>query len=169
MSGIINEHFNFLEVVKKNKDKFINTIYKEQVYHNEYFITRSLFPGLYPHHLPQSYNKKIFELVWKKNSELLDTISKEKFRIDRGAHQYLMRYWQIMLGEFHPTLHRKLGMSFGKTHEEVDKICKFITEQERPIAVINDTAEIKDIDKVSSSFKEAFETILHKKSNYEKK
>lgn len=168
MSGIINEHFDFLEVIKENKDKFINPVYEEHLFHNEYFILRSLFPGLYPHHLPQSYNKKTFEIVWEKNFDLLDKISTEKFRIDRGAHQYLIRYWQVMSGEFHPTLHRKLGMSFGKTHEEVEKIYKFITQQERPIAVINDTVEIKDVDQVSSKFKAGFETILREKSNFEK-
>src|SRR5690606_24066147 len=41
MSGIINEHFKFSEVVQKHKDKFINPVYEEHVYHNEYFITRS--------------------------------------------------------------------------------------------------------------------------------
>jgi len=167
MTGIINEHFNFSDVVKKHRDKFINPVYEQQIYHNEYFMTRSLFPGLYSHHLPQSYNKSIFSEVWEKNYEHLDKISMEKFRIDRGAHQYLMRYWQVMTGQFHPTLHRKLGMSFNRTHEEVEQIINFIINQERPIACINDTVEV-NIDEVSVRFQAAFDTILGEKSSFEK-
>ncbi|MGG2084589.1 stealth family protein [Lysinibacillus pakistanensis] len=168
MSGIVNESFNFREVVEKNKHKFINPVYEEHLYHNEYFLKRSLFPGLYPHHLPQSFNKKIFDLVWKEKFALLDKACMEKFRVDRGIHQYIMRYWQVMQGEFHPTLYRKLGMSFGRTHEEIIEICDFIVNQKRPIVVINDTVEIEDIEKVSNSFKEAFDTIFSKKSEFEK-
>ncbi len=54
-AGVINQNFDFQKYVKKNKNKYLNSIYQDQLYLNEFYTKRYYFPGLYHPHLPQAF------------------------------------------------------------------------------------------------------------------
>lgn len=168
MVGVINQNFNFQEQLRKNKGKFIHPIYGDQLFINEFYQNFNLLPGFYTVHLPQAFKKRTFVEVWGKERELLERVSSNKFRQITDVHQYLMRYWQLIKGEFEPTFYRKNGWSFFFPEKENDKITSFIRNQERPLICINDSEEIMDFERTQNRIAAAFESILPEKSSFEK-
>ena len=166
-AGVINQNFDFQKYVKKNKNKYLNSIYQDQLYLNEFYTKRYYFPGLYHPHLPQAFKKSTFSKVWDAEPEILNNVSKNKFRTLKDVCQYLMRTWQIMSGEFEPVYYRKIGFSFGRTDQEIERIKEFIEKQERSIIVINDSISIDNISMLSKQLKESFDKILKQKSSFE--
>lgn len=167
MTGLINSYFNFNETKREHKEKFINEVYGDQLYNNEYFIKKSLFPGLYNHHLPQNFLKSTFVEMWKSCEDVLRMSAKEKFRVNKHINQYFVRFWQVMSGKFHPELYRKMGRSFGNPEYEIDQILKFIKNKERKFIVINDSTYIENVEAVIEKISNEFNILYPTKSTFE--
>lgn len=168
MTGVINSYFNFKDTIVKNKEKYINKSYGDQLFNNEYFIRKSLFPGLYNHHLPQNFLKSTFEEMWETCESVLKDSAIEKFRTNKLISQYFVRFWQVMNGNFYPELYRKMGRSFGNPEKELVEIVNFLKNRERKFIVINDSIYIKNINKIIKKINNEFQILFPIKSSFEK-
>lgn len=171
--GTINDHFDMKAILKRDKRKWFNLKYKPQLLLRTLCLLPSpRFPGFWQHHLPTSFCKSTFELVWQEEGELLDTTCSSKFRTANDVSQWLMREWQIASGKFEPR-----NSSFGKSfHMDrkgvgiVNDIGKYITSQKGHIVVIND-GEMSEREFIMAKkiLANSFDAILPSKSSYEKK
>ena len=46
--------------------------------------------------------KIFFDIVWSKETELLEEVSTHKFRQKDDINHWLIRYWQLCTGHFNP-------------------------------------------------------------------
>lgn len=167
MVGVMNQNFNFKEQIKLYEDKFINEVYENFLYINQFYRQFNLLPGFYTIHLSQAFLKSTFEEVWNYERELLENVSKNKFRQVKDVNQYLMRYWQLMTGRFEPTLYRKNGWVFYSPEKDSEAIETFIREQTRSIICINDSVDIDNFEEVKQRIDLAFSSIMPKRSSFE--
>lgn len=163
---IINSNFKMKECIKKNRFKWYNLKYGIGLYRNIILKAWPNFPGIKYFHLPTSFLKSTFEEVWKKESEVLEKTSKNKFRNKEDVNQYLIKDWQLASGKFYPR-----RINFGKFYTISDDnkdILNDIEKGKHKMICINDSEKITDFDKQKEIINLAFEKRLSKKSSFEK-
>lgn len=163
---IINKHFNKSDSLKKNFLKWYNPLYGKMIVKTLLLSPWKYFSGFYTLHLPNAYVKSTFIEVWNKEKEILELTSSNKFRTKLDVTQYLFKYWQLAAGNFAPG--KKIGKkySLGIKFEDAQKA---IEEQKHKIICLNDDDVINDFESVKESIKLSLNTILPKKSEFEKK
>lgn len=100
--NIINREFNFKQQFKQNIWKWMNYRYGLQNIRNILFWHYEYFTGAKVLHLANSYRKSTFEEVWQKYGPELDQTCMHKFRSPLDVNQWLMKYWQVVKGDFFP-------------------------------------------------------------------
>lgn len=164
--GIVNKHFNKRMVMKKHFFKYINLKYGLNNIRTICLLPWRDFSLLYDPHLPVSLKKSQIEELWKIEEEALVNTSRNKFRRVTDINQYLVRYFQLLKGEFHPRRHG-IGKMFNM-NDNIDKMVKAIKKQKYKMICINDSDEKFDFDKRKTRIIDAFEYILPEKSSFEK-
>ena len=165
---IINQYFRKREVVKKNFTHWFNPKYKNYLIRNVFDIGYSYFTGFYDHHLPQSFLKETFVNAWEKNYEQFQETCTHRFRNKEDVCIWVMRYWQLVKGDFHPhNLTNDSKYYLLDNIPIIDDISDCIRKQKKNIIVINDSPLLTDFEKAKKDINAAFETILSKKSCFE--
>lgn len=149
----------------KNIFNWINLKYGKFIMLNMYFSLINKFEGFRNFHLPSSFLKSTLEEVWDKEYEKLYDTSTHKFRNNEDVNQYIFSYWQFAKGTFYPRQYN-LGKYF-EVKNNCDEICNSIRSQKYKMICINDTIECIDFENVRNEIKDAFETILSEKSQFE--
>ena len=167
MIGIINKNFSKKQFVKENFFKVYNFKYGRKLIRTILISPWPNFTGFYESHLPNSYCKSVLEEVWKKEYEILDMTSKDKFRnIKTHVNQWLFRYWQLASGKFTPRK-ANIGQYFDLSNK-FDKSKQSIEKQKYKMICLNDTEQVEDFEIKKQILKEIFERKLPQKSTYEK-
>lgn len=163
--GVINQYFSKNVTIRNNISKWFNIKYGVNNLRNLYLMPCPRFPGMLQQHLPTSFNKKTFEILWEKEYELLDETCKHKFRHKLDANQWLLKEWQLMSGNFKPRS-LKIGKSIAAF--DISKACTFIRKQQGKLLCLNDV-EMTDVEflKAKEMIINSFEKILPEKSVYE--
>lgn len=166
---IINKYYDKRVVEKNNKGKYYNLKYGKDNIRTLLLKPYKKYVGLYNPHICTSFKKDYFEKVWDLEREKCENTSKSKFRSKDNITQYLIRYFQLLDGNFEP---RK--SNFGKLLEiknnNVNNITETIIKQKQKVICINDN----DIDgkinfeMVKEKINSAFEKILPQKSKFER-
>ena len=164
--GIINKHFNKKEVMRKHFFKYINLKYGLNNIRTICLLPWKDFSLIYDPHLPVSLKKSQLEELWKIEEEALVNTSKNKFRKITDINQYLIRYFQLLKGEFCPRRHG-IGKMFTM-NQNLNKIVNAIKKQKYKLICINDSDEDFEFDNAKSSITDAFEYILPDKCSFEK-
>ncbi len=162
---LINSHFNKKQALKSNFKKWLSLRYGKQALKNLYYLPIGKFSGFVNPHLPNSFLKSTYKDVWEQEFEILDSVSKNKFRTKEDVNQYLMRYWQLASGNFCPRS-PKIGttLSLGQDNELFDKIIKDKTYK---LVCMNDDPNLENIDSLIEQLQCSFESVFNKKSTYE--
>lgn len=129
-------------------------------------IGYSNFIGIYSPHICQAYTKKHYKLFWKYCEEQLKQCSKNKFRDYNDITTFLIRYLELVEGDFVPRNH-----NFGKRVElygNVDDICKMIEKKKYHVMCLNDSETSFDYEATKRKLINSFEKILPEKSSFEK-
>lgn len=167
--GVINNHFNKKEQVRRFNKKYINTNYRWQD-NIRTFTLEKLFPdyflGFKNLHAPGAYLKKTFEEVWTAESDLLNKTSSHKFRSADDVNQWVMLWWQIASGHFIPYNTDNFVCSVNEN--TIDFVCNSIKNQSNDMICVNDDADERSFQNLSEELKSAFQTILPEKSSFEK-
>ena len=167
-SLMLCRHFDKRTQMKRFKGKFFNPKYPLMYF--GYNILETIFPlytGFYTVHGPSPILKSTCEKIWEKEEELLDQVSRNKFRSPNDVNQYIFREWQKQIGEFVPAnLHRKF--CYLNVATELKKAENVIQKQKRKMICLNDADQDFDFDIVSKALCAALDSIMPNPSSFEK-
>ncbi|MEK5435774.1 stealth family protein [Paenibacillus sp. FSL L8-0696] len=163
--GVINKHFRMKEVLKKHRTKWFNVKYGINVLRNIYLLPCPRFPGLLQQHLPTSFTKEVFNILWREEYEILHETCKNKFRHMLDVNQWLMKAWQNMSGQFYP---RKYNVGKSIAAHNIEIACNYISKQKGKMLCLNDVDMSEEKFVMSRDLiKKSFDTILPEKSQFE--
>lgn len=163
---ILNEHFSMRSVIKNDWRKFFNLKYHKHLVKNFCVLPWKNILGFYDNHIPISYDKKFFELVFDTEPDLLKRISSHRFRQKDDINHWLIRYWQICTGNFSPR-----STNFGNYYDISNELSEVIEEIHSPkhsIICINDGEGVIDFENDKLKLIESFEKRYPKKSCFER-
>ena len=64
--------------------------------------TRHIFYGMHDQHIALSLKKSYYSLLWEKEPALIEETCLNKFRAKTDVSFWLVRYWQLLTGNFSP-------------------------------------------------------------------
>ena len=164
--GIINTYFDKSTCIKKNRKKWFNIKYKNQLFRTLCLMPWNHFCGFYDLHIPTSYKKSTFNTIWEKEYKIIDKTCNSRFRDNNNnINHWLVRYWQICEGKFIPR-----SINFGKKFQysvNNDVIYDTIIKQKYKTICLNDSEDNYNFEIEKEKTKVAFEKILQKKSSFE--
>ena len=96
---IITSYFSKVEILKNGKffspKQGLKQVIKSLLYKNSKFIC-----GFWESHLPYPLLKSTFNVLWKKEKEILEKTSASRFRNPADTNIWLFKYWQIASGQY---------------------------------------------------------------------
>lgn len=167
--AVLNANFDKKKQVHKYFRKWVSLKYGWNAVRNLIFSGEHHFRGFSNNHLPYSFLKDTYIDIWNKENDILDESSRHKFRSRSDVDQWLIRYWQLVKGDFEPIGRYKKGQVFeiyGSIDNNTD-LYKTIEAQDMPMICINDNDNI-DFEGIKQRIIESFEKILPEKSSFEK-
>ena len=166
---VINNHFDKRKQVKCFGEKYVNKKYrwKDNIRTK---ILEKLYPtnflGFKNIHAPASLCKSTFEEIWKKEEELLKRTCSHRFRSNDDVNQWLVLWWQIASGHFYP--YNTDNIVDDVNENTIGELSEIIKGQLHDMICVNDPNEEISFEELSSKMKDSFNSILPKKSIYEK-
>jgi hypothetical protein len=118
-------------------------------------------------HLPQIYLKKTFNDLWAYCEEDLSRTCASKFRSYGDICPTIIRYWQLVSGNFTPCNIYEYGRDFLLCDENIAESVDCICHRKKKIICLNDGDHVTHFEDYKQRLIQAFETILPEKSNYE--
>lgn len=163
--NIIEKEFYFPTQFKKHFWKWMNYRYGIQCLRNLHLQPYKYFTGVKNTHVANAYRKKTFEVVWQKYGDVLDKTCRHRFRSPLNVNQWLMKYWQIVSGEFYPQRY-----SFGKHYfiNETKAIECELTSRRRGLLSVNDYEGVTDFPRIKKEILRIFQRVFPEKSSFER-
>lgn len=165
--AIINQHFNKVDVIKKNKPKIINAKYGKDINSQTKYCLKykKKFVGFKDFHSAQAYLKETFRIIWEKEGQLLDGACHNKFRTPTDLGHMLCRIWQLLDGKFVP---KKDETKYFKYLDDNKETIEAIINRKYKVICINDAYTDIDFDRAKEEINGALDKILPEKSLFEK-
>ncbi|KXU07599.1 stealth family protein [Streptococcus oralis] len=161
---IVNSYFSKGEILKNGKFLSLKqgwkNIIKTFLYRNTKFIC-----GFWENHLAHPLLKSTMELVWEKETAILEKTSASRFRNPSDTNVWLFKYWQIASGKYE-IADPKLGNLFSLDDAGPD-FWKLLNSRKYKIMCINDSLDVKDEEKVMVDFIRAMGQLFPEKSSFE--
>lgn len=187
---LINKNFNRHRgekltkrgIIKKHFWKWFYPGYGVRMLDTLLLLYWKTFSGFVNYHQPQPFLKQTYAQVWEKEPEVLNRVSKSKFRSNTDVNQYLFRYWQFVTGMFFPdsvknAFKRRKYVEL-RTVGDVDNACMDIKSGEYQMYCLNDsiskgrftekTMTESDFNESKTKIIDALRTLLPLKSSFEK-
>lgn len=165
--SIINATFNKYEMMRKHFKKWFSLQAGTKLLRTLFLLPWHHFTGFYDHHLLQVFLKSTFEEVWEKHEDILLRTTASRFRSITDVNSWLIRYWQLVKGDFVPFNVQKDNAYFTIQDDTLDKIVKTIECQKKKIVCLND-GEVSSFETAKERINAAFQRILPEKSSFEK-
>ena len=163
---IINQHFNKKEVMKDFRDKWFNETYGKKKRINYYFKYYNKFSTLRTPHNAQPFLKSTFDEIWAVAENELIKASTHRFRTTEDLTPELFRTWQICKGNFEAYNTYNDTKMFPLLIRSKQAI-EAVKNQSYKLVCLNDNVHIRNYKQVMDNLKDAFESILPNKSNFE--
>lgn len=164
---VVNTNYSKTRVYFKNIFKYFNLKYGFELnFKTLILMPFPQFTGIYSQHICQSYTKKYYEKFWGYCEQYLKEASKNKFRESTDYSTFLVRYMELLDGNFVPR-RIKFGKRFEINKKCINNICTAIEKQKYNIICINDSNNDYDFKTIQKRLKDSFEEILPNKSNFE--
>ena len=166
---VVNKHFDFKETVKKNKKKFFCLKYGKSLAKTMFLSTRGCFYYINEPHISMAFKKSYFDLLWEKEHALIDETCKNRFRSKNDVSPWLVRYWQLLNGDFSPR-----SAKWGKVYSIHDlvrdkSIKKELKSGKHKVVCINDNdVDFMEFEKEREIFEETMDTVLGERCSFEK-
>lgn len=167
-SVVLSKHFNKRENVRRQPRKYFHIGYPPlYFFYNMLELAFPLYTGFYTVHGPMPFCKKTFEELWEIEREVLLETGTHRFRNDRDVTLYLFREWQKLSGNFvAKNVQRKF--KYFELDNSNKRLKEVIRRQKAKIICINDANEYIEYERVKNELAEVFDSILPKKSSFEK-
>ena len=131
--ALMNEHYD-IGAVRAHLWKWLNPIYGRQNIRTLLLLPFQRLQGIYNPHGPLALKKNTYEKLWKRDGDILDQTCLCKFRKESNVSVYVMRYEQLLSGDFVP------GKINNRYLEVTYPLKRIAAALERPGSVcINDT------------------------------
>ena len=161
---IVTSYFSRDEILKNGKflsfKQGLKNIVKSLLYRNSKFIC-----GFWENHLTHPLLKSTMELVWEKETAILEKTSASRFRNPSDTNVWLFKYWQIASGEYE-VADPDLGGLFSLDNADSD-FWKLLNSGKYKIMCINDGFNVQDEEKVMVDFIKAMNQLFPEKSSFE--
>ena len=162
--NIINKEFYFKKQFKKNIWKWLNYRYGLSMIRNIIFWHYEYFTGAKVPHLANAFKKSTFEEVWKKYGNTLDNTCQHKFRSPLDVNQWLIKYWQIVSGEFYP---RNLNLGKHYYISNTKQLEKDLKNKRTKLVCLAENDEMTDISQLKQEVINIFQQVYPNKSSFE--
>ena len=166
--AIVNKYFKKKDVYKKNIFKYLNFKYGFKGNLSTICLMPfSKFSLIENQHLPVPLKKSVIKKLWDLEFKALDASSLNRHRNLTDLTQFLVRYFQICLGDFYPKNYR-FGKSFALGKVSVSDIDREIKKHNYKVVCFNDTLNVTDFEKTKKQLNILFENLLPEESSFEK-
>jgi hypothetical protein len=162
---IINEQFDKFKFYRKNFTKVFNPKIGKKMVRTIALLPSKKFSGFWNSHLPVAYNKETFKQVWNLYERELKETSANKFRTAYDVNHWLMRYWQLVSGNYE--VQKSMGKVFDMNNDNLDEVLESLENDKFKIICLNDNDELRDFEIVKQRLQEKFEKKFNKKSKFE--
>ncbi|MCL3858251.1 Stealth CR1 domain-containing protein [Pediococcus pentosaceus] len=162
---IINEQFDKRNFYRQNFAKIFNPKVGKKIVRTIALLPSSKFSGFWNSHLPVAYNKETFKQVWKLYGKELKETSANKFRTAYDVNHWLMRYWQLVSGNYE--VQKPMGKVFDMNNNNLSEVLESLENDKFKLICINDNDELEDYEIVKQKLQEKFEKKFNKKSKFE--
>ncbi len=166
-SIIINKYFDKRDVIKKNFGKYFSL--KNGVKANIKKICLlpfNRFTAFNDPHMATPFNKSTLEELWKKEKNVLDETSKNKFRNVNDVNQYLFKMWDVCSGNYVPESYKDCKYR-DLENDNYLEVANEIRNQTFKQICLNDVDCDVEFEKIKNEINNAFEYILPEKSMFE--
>lgn len=163
--NIINTHFKKNAVIKKNPLKLFHPCYGSWLLRTLLLMPWGDFLGFRNPHSACSHLKSTFVRLWELEGEKMHASCLNRFRGLNDLSHWLMRYWNMCEGRFvprSPKFTRYYNLSANN-----EAIYRCIRKQQTGVICVNDMSEDIDVDTIKTEWREALDTHLFDKSNFE--
>lgn len=179
---VIVKNFDFRKSFMKNITKFLRLRYGTVLLQTLYMLpawwASNSCRGFRSNHTANSYLKSTFTEVWEKAGYYCERTSSHKFRDNSDINQWIMEYWQIMSGKFHPrrasfTALYHIARMGGENNKHLAKLLDDIINHRHGIICINDAGEAEAevyenlFRTLSVKILDAYGKVLPEKSSFE--
>lgn len=163
---IINDKFNKFEFYKNNFGKVFNIRNRMKLLRTIALLPNRNFSGIWNSHLPVSYNKSTFKEVWNAYDEELRKTLSNKFRTPYDYNQWLMRYWQLVSGNYSVR-----GAESGRVYDlgkvEMKSIKDEIINRRHKMICLNDTDNVTNAHMIKKMLLKTYTECFPEKSSFE--
>lgn len=164
---VINQRHARKGVIAHNVGKWFNRRYSiGDMMKTVTLMPWSFFPGFLDSHAPQPFLKSTFEMLWAEEYEELNASCRNRFRAPTDLPQWLMRYEQLVTGQFSPVSMRDMALT-KLADDNSETIESMILSGKYSVICINDNNEVKNMAQVRESLLKVCEKLLPEKSAYE--
>lgn len=165
---ILSKFYNKRKIILTHPSKYLNFKYgfDKNIRTIKNTITKSNFVGVNNNHIYQPFLKSYFDKAWDKIHDEMDNTSSNRFRSATDINQFLIRYFQLLDGNFIPK-----GYADGRyfaIHQDNTDIINYIENRMGKCICINDTDPNIDFEKSKREINAAFDKILGEISKFEK-
>jgi hypothetical protein len=163
---LINRHFDKKEVMSRFYDKWFHKSYGIKARWNYILKPYNKFVCLRTPHNAQAYFKTTFEELWAAAEDELLKASANRFRTVSDLTPELFRTWQICMGNFEPYntyIDTKMFPLLIKSKQAIAAV----RNQTYKLVCLNDNIHIRNYTQVMENIRDAFESILPEKSDFE--
>ncbi|MDR0941042.1 MAG: Stealth CR1 domain-containing protein [Bacteroidales bacterium] len=165
--AVLHKRYNFTTAVKQNFSKWFTYKYGFATnFKNLFLLPYINSVGLRNPHVSMSFLKSTFNTLWREEFETLDSTCKNRFRSYSDIMQWVVRYEQILQGNFEPHSISDTTSDWI-SDKDAKKIAHYIEKQKYTLFCINDSNDIVNFEKTKATINAAFEKLVPEKSSFE--
>jgi hypothetical protein len=166
-ANLIHRRYNFRSAIFKNFFKWFNIKYGVSAnFKNLFLLPFADNLILKNPHIALPFLKSVYEKLWEEEFESLDNTRKNRFRDYSDLTQWVMRYEQLLSGNFVPHTIKDTHTDMI-TDQRAEEIANYIVKQKYALFCINDSNDVVDFEKTKSIINHALNKILPQKSSFE--
>ncbi len=162
--AVINKYFTRKDIVRR-LGHFLNPRYGKSEIKNALMLPWHHLQHFEDNHMPVPYLKSTFEEVWALEPELLNEVSKNKFRTPFDVNHFLFRYWDLARGNFTPYRFKSGYYSIGAA--SIDACLEDIRRGRSMMICLNDGGDVDHFEQQRDSLRATFRAKYPEKSQFE--
>ena len=164
---IVNSRFDKKSAIRRWRSKWFAPCYGKYLFRTLCLLSWPYFAGFFGKHQCNAFLKSTFSEVWEKESGVLDSTCRHRFRTRRDVNQWLMRYWQLASGRFEPI--KPYGKLFNIGNGNT-RLFREIAAASEPTLCVNDNGAepIADFEATKAGLLSVLDAAFPEKSCFER-
>lgn len=165
--ALMHKRYDFVKTITHNFSKWFSVKYGISAnVKNLFLLPFANNVGLKNTHVAIPFLKASYKKMWDEEFETLDSCSKNRFRSYTDILQWVVRYEQILSGNFVP---HGIQDSCNDiiSDQRAEQIADYIVQQKYKLFCINDSNDIVDFEKTKATINAAFAKLVPEKSSFE--